>query len=124
MIRFATMKYRITRGHHKRRWNEIYGRWDKQWIVRETVRKCRGVTHLFIHDEGTRWKSPCGQAKSDTSFDSTESAIRCGDVPRALEGFLDGAYAPVFMKRCQKCVAWARKNREALIAGEKMGEKA
>lgn len=123
MIRFATMKYTITRGHHRREWNDVRGRWDRRWVIRETVSKDRGIRHIFIHDEGTRWKSPCGQGKHDHlggSFGWSEEIVLPKDVQTKIDVFLgEGA-----LRRCMKCVEWVRKNRDVLIAGELMGEKA
>lgn len=127
MIRIATMKYTVTRGHHKREIDRWTGRPVKIWVVRETIRKNRGVAHLFIHDNETRWKSPCGQVKHDHltgSFNDAEKVISARDVQPMLDAFLNVQGLPFFfMKRCGKCVEWVRKNRDALIAGERMGEK-
>ena len=69
--------------------------------TRETIRKNRGVAHLFIHDNGTRWKSPCGQVKHDHltgSFNDAEKVISARDVQPMLDAFLNVQGLPFFYR--------------------------
>jgi len=122
VIRFGTMKFYVSRGHHVWTRDSWTGRRVRQWKERKRETKERMYKHLFIKDEEGRWKTPCGLKQAEDRFRVSEGVAPEKDVEIVVKAFLHGSAPGFFMRRCMKCVAWLQKNGESLIMAERIGD--